>query len=383
MIDRMIVLIRKILINLDQTRMINNWNSRYNDLCAYVQQYGKLDLAGRDKPLSRWICFQRSQYKAGNMSAERIARLNDIGMLTTAKREVKEKEPKESRRESRRQSAWNLRYSELEAYKHKHGNLYCKKTNPTLKRWATEQAAEFRKGNLSNEQVVKLIKIGCLTEKNSKSKDEIENERYSQLLEFKENHGHCNVPHQWKENRKLAQYVQYSRRAHKEGIISDEKYAKLSEIGFIWNLFEDKWNRGYTQLMEFQRKHGHCAVPKDYETHPKLHQWISSQRQSYRDGKLNEVQKTQLDDLGFVWEADTSQEKWNTSYAYLVEFQREHGHCRVPDQYEPYPTLSKWIRYQRKRLRDGKLKEVQKAQLDDLGFVWNVVKTTENGTPLK
>ncbi len=67
---------------------------------------------------------------------------------------------------------------------------------------------------------------------NKKSWDE----RFDELLEYKDKHGNCHVPVRFKENQQLATWVRTQRRYYKERTIATDKKNKLENIGFIWRV---------------------------------------------------------------------------------------------------------------------------------------------------
>jgi hypothetical protein len=58
--------------------------------------------------------------------------------------------------------------------------------------------------------------------------------RYSQLVAFKEQHGHCDVPVKWSENPQLGGWVSRQRQFRKSGKLLPDRKQKLSQIGFKW-----------------------------------------------------------------------------------------------------------------------------------------------------
>lgn len=148
----------------------------------------------------------------------------------------------------------------------------------------------------------------------------------------------------------------------------------------------EQWNIRFQELLEFQRKHGHCLVPM-YDHHsPKLSNWVKRQRNQYRlklEGKhstLCDKRQKSLEDLGFVWDSHAA--CWEERYKELYQFWREYGHSKVPKSYKKNPSLSVWVKCQRRQfklLRAGKpsyISEDRIRMLKALDFDFNPRKET-------
>ncbi len=109
---------------------------------------------------------------------------------------------------------------------------------------------------------------------------EIWSEKFEDLCEFRRKYGHCHVPHTFTDNAPLAQWVKRQRYQYKlkvEGkrsTLSDERVRLLNQIGFIWNSHDVVWEERWYELMDFQRVHGHCIVPSNYDKNPQLAIWV-------------------------------------------------------------------------------------------------------------
>ena len=68
---------------------------------------------------------------------------------------------------------------------------------------------------------------------------------------------------------------------------------------------------------------------------------------------------------------------WAERFEELKQFKAEHGHCCVPNSYEPNIVLGRWVkrqRYQYKLLQDNKRSSLtleRKSMLESLGFIWD------------
>ena len=79
---------------------------------------------------------------------------------------------------------------------------------------------------------------------------------------FKQREGHCYIPSKHKENGlSLGQWVMAQRR--NKDSLSEERKQKLDALGFDWvPTFTKKWERGFSYLVKFQLREGHCQMPK-------------------------------------------------------------------------------------------------------------------------
>ncbi|HYT62020.1 MAG TPA: helicase associated domain-containing protein, partial [Haliangiales bacterium] len=60
--------------------------------------------------------------------------------------------------------------------------------------------------------------------------------RYGQLVEFKKQYGHCNVPYNYSENRQLGIWVSNQRCKRKQHKLTPEREKLLNEVGFVWSV---------------------------------------------------------------------------------------------------------------------------------------------------
>ena len=149
---------------------------------------------------------------------------------------------------------------------------------------------------------------------------------------------------------------------------------------------ETLWKTRYQELIEFQKKHGHCMVPKRYEENPPLGNWVDTQRQLFRRGKegtgspMAGNRVVLLEKIGFVWNAQGN--AWMTRYDELIQFKATHGHCNVPQDYSANKGLAIWVNNQRRdyRLRQGSkessaMTTERIGMLEKIGFVWNALES--------
>lgn len=144
---------------------------------------------------------------------------------------------------------------------------------------------------------------------------------FEELLKFRSAHGHCQVPHDFKENPSLSRWVKrqrYQNKLLKEGkpsTMSADRIERLDDIGFVWHSHDSNWDRRFSELCEFHRLHGHVSVPTAYKKNPQLATWVKQQRRQYkmfshgRSSSINLERIEQLQSLGFEWSLRTRREK--------------------------------------------------------------------------
>jgi hypothetical protein len=103
-------------------------------------------------------------------------------------------------------------------------------------------------------------------------------------------------------DKSLGDWVHSQRKSHSKNKLRLDRKVLLDDIGFVWKVGKSArapWNKHYEELVEFNRKNGHCLVPQKYQQDASLGKWVSNQRR--RHAKLRLDRKVLLDELGFVW----------------------------------------------------------------------------------
>ena len=129
-------------------------------------------------------------------------------------------------------------------------------------------------------------------------------EGFSKLLQFKEANGHCNVPYAYRLNGfNIGQWVQRQRATN--DIMSAERKQRLDDLGFVWDHLAEQWEEGFSKLLQFKEREGHCRVPSTYRLNGlnglNVGQWVYRQRTT--KDSMSADRKQRLDDIGFIWDA--------------------------------------------------------------------------------
>ena len=138
-------------------------------------------------------------------------------------------------------------------------------------------------------------------------------EHWHELKEYKEIHGHCDIPTNCPENPKLGRWVHTQRhqrrlqlKGKKKSSMCEERVALLDSLGFSWesrpHRFEHstttEWQMHFDELVQFFDHCHHFCVPSD--SMPELHAWCVEQKkrlqQVYQQQQQPEGQQLALFD---------------------------------------------------------------------------------------
>lgn len=246
-----------------------------------------------------------------------------------------------------------------------------------LREWLDTQKVIAKKYRLEHDKYYILSDLGLnLGAKNFNSWLA----KYKQLSEYFRTNGVNYV----KKNVKYRQFQPLvswceAQRMHQRKLSSFQK-EKLDEIGFIWNLKEEKFIRKDADLLkkieilrQYKEKYGICKIPNkinpatDTPKFAKLIKLAKYIRFKYRSGDLNEKHIELLKSIGF--EFHFFEHSWDRNFAKLIEFKKKYGHTIVPQNWKEDPDLARWVGSQRGRAKD--ISPERKKKLDEIGFAWN------------
>lgn len=142
--------------------------------------------------------------------------------------------------------SWYRRLNELYNFKLMHGHCDVPQKYPEnrcLGIWVNKQRCEKvmyeenagHKTNLTPQKLHELEKVGFIWAK--RKGDVIWNQRYTELVEFYNKHGHSDLPCKYKPNPTLGRWVTSQRSMYKRGILPMDYVEKLDEIGFTWDMY--------------------------------------------------------------------------------------------------------------------------------------------------
>ncbi|MFP7486411.1 helicase associated domain-containing protein [Priestia filamentosa] len=137
--------------------------------------------------------------------------------------------------------SWHDRYRQLVKYKEKYGDTVVPTTfkNRGLSQWTMQQRRLYKTNSLPQHMVEMLESIGFVwrvTAKHRNIKQEAWDQKYEELLEYKNIYGDTLVSLTSPSYKSLARWVSNQRTAYHKNMLSDKRKEKLEAIGFRWRL---------------------------------------------------------------------------------------------------------------------------------------------------
>ena len=175
------------------------------------------------------------------------------------------------------------------------------------------------------DRIKALSTLGMVWEFPNEDYEEIWQKHFQDLLVFKAQHGHCNVPQ--KGHGRLSWWVKIQRELYvntkgnrptsskknsrPRQIMPQHRITQLESVGFEWRIRPPalKWEERYKELLAYKKETGDCNVPQNYPPNRVLGKWVMKQRGYYYDkvrGKkspLNADRQSKLEEIGFCWVA--------------------------------------------------------------------------------
>ena len=350
------------------------WYSMYRELREFFQRHGHAHVPiqyEENFTLGRWVETQRHQYrrrKRGEQSTltpEREERLEKLGMVWNI-----------------RDYVWEENYEQLLEYYYTHGHVNVPARYPGgLGRWIYKQRKDYHarqrgeQTQLTTDRMVRLSALGMIWSIPEATWDE----SYQQLVDFKEKHGHANVPTDPQDP--LAVWVHIQRREYKHfqggdySRMTQERVDRLNELNFQWDYQEAVWHEKYKELCQYRQEYGHCIVPK---SNPSLGRWVGQQREQYkkfREAKTASISPERiemLEKIDFVWNAQDA--LWRQRVDELDEFVKVNGFGSAPP-IKTHRSLGRWLQRQEQayqRMKNGEkvaMNEERATELQRLGFL--------------
>lgn len=352
------------------------YRTEHGDLLVPVRYRDKNDFA-----LGEWIVYNRQRYLGGNLTQNRIERLEAIGMVWSTSNDL-----------------WEQNYAAATQYYLEHGDLEVpiKYETPSgfgLGVWLGAQRAAHKAGELPQEQVERLDALGMdWTNRNDRKWMSL----YDVAAAYYHEHGNLNVPSEYvtPDGVLLGKWVARQRYAYlnpdrSSARVTPERKALLDKLGMVWEKY-DPWQERYDLALAYKTEHGDLEIPSVYKTADGvwLGSWVSRQRQALNSGSsalsserrkllriLFKGERRPSDpaaDHGTVREAN-----WERNFRSASRYARKYKHLLVPASYVDSDgvRLGVWVsnlRAARKNRPDSyQVTPAHIKKLNSIGMVWD------------
>lgn len=352
------------------------YRTEHGDLLVPVRYRDKNDFA-----LGEWIVYNRQRYLGGNLTQNRIERLEAIGIVWSTSNDL-----------------WEQNYAAATQYYLEHGDLEVpiKYETPSgfgLGVWLGAQRAAHKAGELPQEQVERLDALGMdWTNRNDRKWMSL----YDVAAAYYHEHGNLNVPSEYvtPDGVLLGKWVARQRYAYlnpdrSSARVTPERKALLDKLGMVWEKY-DPWQERYDLALAYKTEHGDLEIPSVYKTADGvwLGSWVSRQRQALNSGSsaLSSERRKLLRTLfkgerrpsdpaadhGTVREAN-----WERNFRSAARYARKYKHLLVPASYVDSDgvRLGVWIsnlRAARKNRPDSyQVTPAHIKKLNSIGMVWD------------
>lgn len=339
------------------------YRTEHGDLLVPVRYRDKNDFA-----LGEWIVYNRQRYLGGNLTQNRIERLEAIGMVWSTSNDL-----------------WEQNYAAATQYYLEHGDLEVpiKYETPSgfgLGVWLGAQRAAHKAGELPQEQVERLDALGMdWTNRNDRKWMSL----YDVAAAYYHEHGNLNVPSEYvtPDGVLLGKWVARQRYAYlnpdrSSARVTPERKALLDKLGMVWEKY-DPWQERYDLALAYKTADGVW-----------LGSWVNRQRQALNSGSsaLSSERRKLLRTLfkgerrpsdpaadhGTVREAN-----WERNFRSAARYARKYKHLLVPASYVDSDgvRLGVWIsnlRAARKNRPDSyQVTPAHIKKLNSIGMVWD------------
>jgi len=308
--------------------------------------------------LGAWVMKQRSVFDKGLLEADRERRLLELTGWTW--------DPVADQ--------WEEGFSRLHDYVDCYGNARVLGSYAVdgykLGRWVIRQRVNYAAGALDADCRRRLEELPGWTWDRQADKWE---EGFQRLLLYVERHGHARVPYSYTaDDYKLGQWVS-NQRMRRATLEADRQHRLEDLTGWNWDPRADRWEQGFTRLLEYVERNGHARVPQSHTIDGyALGAWANTQRYDFAKGTLEAERQLRLEDLpGWTWEPRADQ--WEQGFTRLLEYVERNGHARVPRSHtvDGY-RLGAWVIKQRANHTKGTLDADRAHRLEKLpGWAWD------------
>lgn len=353
-----------------------SWDQMYAKARAYFETHGNLMVpkayvSEDGSHLGQWIQTQRQirrQKRYGSLSAERIALLDEIGMVW----------------ENHSDMLWELYMQALRRYQERFHHIdvpadYVSEDGLHLGNWVSRlrvfYSSAIRQDYLNETRIQQLNELGMVWDHH----DALWEHNYRSAKAFYAAHGHLRIPEEYRDEDgvRIGTWIRNMRSRYRQSngaSLSSQQKQRMEAIGMRFESRSDvEWQNGYAHAKAYHAQHHDLCVPISYRCADgfALGKWLARHRRNAR-GKT-EIQVTAkrrqlLDEIGMVWESVDAETKYmQAAEAYYAE----HGDLALYGEGLYHGVyLGTWLSRKRKLYHEQKLPAQLQRALDAMKMDW-------------
>lgn len=157
------------------------------------------------------------------------------------------------------------------------------------------------------------------------------------------------------------------------------------------------WDESYRLAKCYYEKYGNLNISRKFKTDNGIYydeygyplgEWLAIQKREYTYGKLSLEQIKLLEDIGIIWKVVKT---WDESYELANKYYEVHKDLKINYKFKTIDgytynehgySLGGWLVNQRRLYRLGRLSKDKITKLENIGIVWNVIKSFEESFKL-
>ncbi|CAJ1932822.1 unnamed protein product [Cylindrotheca closterium] len=413
------------------------WNQRVQELAKFKEENGHFEVPGHVEAYNQlhyWMTNNQHHHnllergeETSRLTSARLSQLRAIGFTFNAETT---KNTQLQRGPDVDNARWNQRVGELQKFKEEHGHFEVPNNSEAYSQlcaWVRTNQHHYnllkngeKTSRLTSERISQLTAIGFEFADTTTTERKPWNERLQELKDFKDTHGHFNVPYNDEKHQALSNWIRNNQAAYNKfqqgerSAMTNERLSRLEEIGFFFRdaakrktppkgsvgprCPNSRWSQRVQELKEFHDAHGHFNVPMNVERYKPLANWMLNNRTHYqnlrkgvRSSRLTSERLVELMEMGYKFNPPTARrldsndinvpsspnERWNYQIKQLKDFYDQHGHFKVPSNVAAYTSLSNWMAHNQteynkiqKGRKGSRLTDQRMAQLKSIGFTF-------------
>jgi len=274
-------------------------------------------------------------------------------------------------------ASWDFMFGLFDRYIAEHGHPFVPARYKTasgirLGTWITAQRVNYRGKRLSQAQIHRFETIAGWE---WTPLQKAWTEAYGRMVEFVRANGDATIRQDYitPDGFRLGGWVATQREVYRKRRFSSHRRELLEKLpGWKWDAART-WRTGFKKFQEYARHNDAALIPRSFKTADgfALGNWVTDKKHDHNKGVLDpEIGRAMESIPGWEWSRDEA--KWKHGIGRLGDFARREGNTLVPTAHvEDGFALGAWVRTQRTRYRNGRMRPDQRRALEAVPhWVW-------------